>query len=135
MHLNFVSGTSHISFLKEKWDRDVCGYASEADTRAKTGRNPVGLKWIDTNKGSGEAARYRSRLACTEVRNKRVEPVLSATPLEALRVLLSVGCTELWMLPDGGESIMHGSWRRDEAWHLRDISSKRTCAGPHPGTR
>ena len=36
MHLNFVSGTSHISFLNEKWDRDVCGYASEADTRDAT---------------------------------------------------------------------------------------------------
>ena len=59
------------------------------------GRNPIGLKWIDTNKGSAEAPRYRSRLVCTEARHKRVEPIFSATPpLETLRVLLGVACQE-----------------------------------------
>ena len=57
--------------------------------------NPVGLKWIDTNKGSTEAPRYPSRLVCTEVRHKGVEPIFSTThPLETLRVLLSVACQE-----------------------------------------
>ena len=32
------------------WDREVCEYATEAEARARTGRDPVGLKWIDTNK-------------------------------------------------------------------------------------
>ena len=57
--------------------------------------NPVRLKWMDTNKGSAKAPRYRSRLVCTEVPHKGVEPILSATPpLEALRILLCVACQE-----------------------------------------
>ena len=37
----------------------------------------------------------RSRLVCTEVRHKGVEPIFSATlPLETLRVQLSVACQE-----------------------------------------
>ena len=56
---------------------------------------PVGLKWIDTNKGSAEAPRYRSRLVCTEVRHEGVEPIFSATfLLETLRILLIVACHE-----------------------------------------
>ena len=62
---------------------------------ARTGRNPVGLKWIDTNKGSAKAPRFRSRLVCTEVRHKGLEPIFSATPpLETLRILLGVACQE-----------------------------------------
>ena len=54
-----------------------------------------GLKWIDTNKGSAEVPRYRSRLVRTEVRHKGAEPIFSATPpLEAPRVLLCVACQE-----------------------------------------
>ena len=77
------------------WDMEVYEYSTEAESRARTGRSPVGLKWIDTNKGSADAPRYRSRLVCTEVRHKGVEPIFSATPpLETLRVLLCVACQE-----------------------------------------
>ena len=70
-------------------------FESSAKARARAGRNPVRLKWIDTNKGSGKAPRYRSRLVCTKVLHKGVEPILSATPpLEALRILLCVACQE-----------------------------------------
>ena len=48
------------------WDVEVYGYSTEAEARAQTGRNPVGLKWVDSNKGSAEAPRYRSRLVCTQ---------------------------------------------------------------------
>ena len=74
---------------------EVYEYSTGAEARARTGRNPVGLKWIDSNKGSVEAPRYRSRLVCTEVHHKGVEPIFSARlPLETLRVLLSVACQE-----------------------------------------
>ena len=77
------------------WDMEVYECSTEAESKARAGRNPVGLKWIDTNKGSAEAPRYRSRLVCTEVRHKGVEPIFSATPpLETLRVLLYVACQE-----------------------------------------
>ena len=72
-----------------RWTSD----STEAESRTRTGRNPVGFKWIDTNKGSADAPHYRSRLVCTEVRHKGVEPIFSATPpLETLRVLLGVAC-------------------------------------------
>ena len=55
----------------------------------------VGFKWIDTNKGSAEAPRYRSRLVCPEVRHKGVEPIFSATPpLETPQILQCVACQE-----------------------------------------
>ena len=62
---------------------------------APTGQKPVGLKWIDTNEGSAEAPRNRSRVVFTEVRHKRVQPIFSAIPpLETLPVLLSVASQE-----------------------------------------
>ena len=77
------------------WDMEVYEYSTEAEARARTGPKLVGLKWIDTNKGSAEAPRNRSRLVCTEKRHKVVEPIFSATPpLDTLRVLLSVACQE-----------------------------------------
>ena len=74
--------------IKYLWHMEVYEYSIGAEARARTGRNPVGLKWIDTNKGSAEAPRYRLRRLCTEVRHKGVEPIFSATPpLETLRIL------------------------------------------------
>ena len=71
------------------WDRNVCEHATGREPRAQTGRNPVGLKWINKNKSTTEFPRHRSRLVCTEVRHKGVEQVFSAAPpLEALRVLI-----------------------------------------------
>ena len=71
---------------------EVYEYSTEAEARARTGRKPFGLKWIDTNQGSAEAPRYRSCLVCSEVRHKGVEPIFSATP--PLELLLSVACHE-----------------------------------------
>ena len=52
-------------------------------------------KWADANKSSADAPRHCSRLVCTEVRHKEVEPTFSATPrMEALRVLICVACQE-----------------------------------------
>ena len=63
------------------WDRNVCEYATGREARTQTGRNTVGLKWIDTNKSAIEFPRHRSRLVCTEVRHKGVEQVFTATPV------------------------------------------------------
>ena len=55
-------GPREVKTAREKeirylWDMEVCEYSIEAEARSRTGRNPVGLKWIDTNKGSAEAPR------------------------------------------------------------------------------
>ena len=59
---------------------EVYEYSTEAEARTRTGRKPVGLKWIDTNKGSAEAPRYRSRLVCSEGAPQRGRTHLLSNP-------------------------------------------------------
>ena len=54
--------TAREKEIKYLWDVEVYEYSAEAEARARTGRNPFGLKCSDTNNGSAEAPRYRSRL-------------------------------------------------------------------------
>merc|ERR1711940_256262 len=66
-------------------------YASIDERRNKTGRNPIGTKWVDTNKGDDANPKYRSRLVATEVRKPWSEKWFAATPpVEALRFLLAL---------------------------------------------
>ena len=53
--------TARQKEIQYLWDREMYEYATEAEARARTGRNLDGLKWIDTNKGSAEVPRYHSR--------------------------------------------------------------------------
>ena len=62
---------ARVKEMKYLWDMKVYEYSTVAEALARTRRKPVGLKWVDTNKGSAEAPRYRSRLVCTEARHKR----------------------------------------------------------------
>ena len=120
--------------MKYLWDMEVYEYFTEAEARARTGRNPVGLKWIETNKGSAEAPRCRSRLVCTEVRHKGVEPIFSATlPLKTLRILLSVASEEdvfrvedrfLISIADVSRAHFHANAVRDVYVRLPDEDAK-----------
>ena len=68
----------------------VYGYSTVREALRVTGKPPVKLKWIDTNKGGRDDPEVRSRLVCTEVRRKDQVPIFSATPpLETLRVLVA----------------------------------------------
>ncbi len=69
----------------------------------KTGREPVTIKWVDTDKGEGDEVKIRSRLVARDFRvkgEKDREDLFAATPpLELLRMLISTTAT----LPsDGG---------------------------------
>ena len=87
--------TARQKEIQYLWDMEVYEYSTEEGLRPVRVLDSVGLKWIDTNKGSAEAPRHRSRLVCTEVRHKGVEPIFSTTPpLQTLRVLLCVVCQE-----------------------------------------
>jgi hypothetical protein len=71
-------------------DHGVYEYVTVAEAKATSGKPPLRLKWIDSNKGDSEHPNYRSRLVCTEVRRKGMTPIFSATPpLEAIRVLVA----------------------------------------------
>ena len=76
-----------IEYLKTQ---GVYGYSTNEEARTRTGKNPIKLKWIDSNKGDTANPNYRSRLVCTEVRRKGTVPIFSATPpLEAIRILVA----------------------------------------------
>ena len=51
----------------------------------RTGKAPIGVRWIDINKGDAENPAYRSRLVATEIKRDQREDLFAATPpLEAL---------------------------------------------------
>ena len=92
-------GTLHMPPLRKARDeemefvksRNIYSYASVKDCVEKTGRNPIGTKWVDTNKGDDQNPKYRSRLVATEVRKPWSEKWFAATPpVEALRFLLAL---------------------------------------------
>ena len=74
------------------WDMEVYEYSTEAEARARTGRNPVGLKCTKAAPKPHVTARVWCVRKCA---TKGVEPNFSATPpLETLRVPLCVACQE-----------------------------------------
>ena len=61
----------------------------------RTGKAPIGIKWVDVNKGDEGNLEYRSRLVAKEIKVDRREDLFAATPpLEALKMLLSAAMTE-----------------------------------------
>ena len=67
--LVYLARKKELAILKE---RKVYEYRSIAEARQRTGRSPLRLKWIDTNKGDMLHPAIRSRLVCTEVRRRGV---------------------------------------------------------------
>ena len=62
----------------------------------KTGRPPVTVRWVDTNKGDDKCPNIRSRLVARQIRGPGQEAVFAPTPpLEALRTVLSLAATDL----------------------------------------
>jgi hypothetical protein len=62
---------------------------------ANTGKEPIGTRWVDVNKGDEANPEYRSRLVAQEIKRDNREDLFAATPpLEALKLLLSMAVTE-----------------------------------------
>merc|ERR1712051_754601 len=73
--------------LRYVHDMGIYEYWSASDALKRSGKRPLRLKWIDTDKGGGN---LRSRLVCTEVRRPGTEAIFApAPPLDTLRILLS----------------------------------------------
>ena len=88
MKLVRTARAEEMAFVKE---RQVYEYASTKKCHERTGRPPVGTKWVDTNKGDDQNPQYRSRLVATEVRKPWSEKWFAATPpLETLRLLVAL---------------------------------------------
>ena len=59
-----------------------------------TGKEPIGTRWVDINKGDEHNPEYRSRLVAQEIHNNTRDDLFAATPpLEALKLLLSTLAT------------------------------------------
>ena len=62
----------------------------------RTGKAPIGIKWVYTNKGDENQPQYRARLCAKEIKAKDpyLEGVFAPTPpIEGLRLLLSLAFT------------------------------------------
>ena len=61
-----------------------------------TGRRPIGVRWVDVNKGDDVHPEYRSRLVAKHIRYKGTESAFAAMPpVEAVRVIVSLLATAL----------------------------------------
>ena len=76
---------------------------------ARTKRKPIGVRWVDVNKGTDECPNYRSRLVAKEIKtDDRLEYFSATPPLEALRLLLSFAAS----MPREEVRVMHIDVRR-----------------------
>ncbi len=68
----------------------------KAEAYSRTGKPPVTVRWIDTNKGDDLHPNYRSRLVARDIRRPGEEALFAPTPpLESLRTILSFAATNL----------------------------------------
>ncbi len=54
----------------------------------RTGKQPIGVRWVDINKGDEENPEYRSRLVAMDFKTVKLDTIFAATPpLEAKKML------------------------------------------------
>ena len=60
-----------------------------------TGKKPIGVRWVDINKGDEFEPNYRSRLVAKEIKKYSDWSLFAATPpWEAIKLLFSLAVTE-----------------------------------------
>ena len=57
------------------------------------GRGPIGVRWVDINKGDEVHPEYRSRLVAQEIKTDKREDLFAATPPLEAKKLLFMMCT------------------------------------------
>ena len=61
-----------------------------AEAKARTGKSPIRLRWVDTNKGTESEPNYRSRIVAMEIkRDSRLDLFAPTPPLEAMKMIIS----------------------------------------------
>ena len=77
-------------------DKEVWTLVPRTDARKYTGKEPISVRWVHTNKGDDVAPNMRARLVAREMRNQGDEAIFAPTPpLETLRTVLSLAMTKL----------------------------------------
>lgn len=65
------------------------------ECRMNTGKKPIGVRWVDVDKGDSTNCEYRSRLVAKGIDTEKREDLFAATPpLEAKKALFSMAVTE-----------------------------------------
>ena len=68
---------------------------STAECRRVTGKGPISVRWVCTNKGDMEHPNVRCRLVARQIRHPGTDSVFAPTPpLEALRTVISCAVTQ-----------------------------------------
>ena len=84
-----------------------------AECLARTGKQPIGVRWIDHNKGDDLHEKYRSRLVAQQFNSGPMDDnIFAATPpLEALRMVISNATTgkrgKVIMIADVSRAYMY----------------------------
>ena len=77
-----------IAYFKSMGVYEKCDVA---EAWQETGKAPIGVRWVDINKGDTQSPLYRSRLVAKEFNTGVVPELYAATPpSEALRLMLSI---------------------------------------------
>ena len=84
----------------------------------EAGKMPIGVRWVDVNKGDESQPNYRSRLVAREINTYKRDDLFAATPpLEALKAILSMTATsnrgEIIMVNDISRAFFHAQAERD----------------------
>ena len=75
-------------------DKGVWTKRPYAEAKRVTGKPPISVRWVDTNKGDNECPNVRCRLVARQIRRHGEEAIFAPTPpLEALRTVLSIAIT------------------------------------------
>ena len=76
--------------------KEVWQLVPTREARRATGKDPVTVRWVHTNKGDNVNPELRARLVARQMRGAHEDPIFAPTPpLEALRTILSLAATEM----------------------------------------
>lgn len=108
--LTAAARREELEFMRgwEVWD-----VVPVSECLQRTGKKPLGGKWVDVNKGDREKPDVRSRYVAKEIAFYRSDDFFAATPpLEALRMLISHVASsegEKLLLMDARKAHLHAS--------------------------
>ena len=81
--------------MKEFAKHNVYTKVPLAQCWARTNKRPIGVRWVDINKGDDKNPKYRSRLVAKELKLDKRDDLFAATPpLEAKKLLVSLAMTD-----------------------------------------
>ena len=101
-------------------DKDVWVLRKVSEALRRTGKPPITVRWVETNKGDDQCPKIRSRLVAREIRLKGEEAIFAPTPpLESLRMVLSHATTRF---PGEPEKIWDGESPERQMIFFMDIS-------------